>query len=244
MRIKIHLITEIYLIIALFSGLFYDVMALYLCLIVHELGHLLMIKLFKKKVILLEISPLGGILHIDKCQNDFNHKEFLIYISGPVASLGLYYLFTTLGVHELLIRSAFYVLILNLLPILPLDGAKIIMSLKQYLLPFRKVLKFTTVLSLVVCSVLLVYFVNKINYVVILMFFIYLNLLFYNDIPYHYFSFLWYKYLYPNHKLKNKVIVADKNIYHLFYKGFNHLFYKNKQFITEKDMLKEVLNTK
>ena len=172
MKIKIYLITEFYIIICLLSGYFYEVMSMYLCLIVHEIGHFIMIKLLKKDILLLEISPLGGILHIDKCQNDHNYKEFLIYLSGPLASLLLYIAFYLFQVNEILLRSAFYILILNILPILPLDGGKMIMILQCYFLSFKKVLKVITLLSILFCISLIIYFINNYNYVIILIFFV------------------------------------------------------------------------
>jgi len=208
------------------------------------MGHFLMIKIFKKDILLLEISPLGGILHIDKCQNDKNYKELLIYMSGPLASLALYLSFRYIEVNDLLLRSAFYVLILNLLPILPLDGAKILMSLKQIVFPYRWVLKMISVVSLMVCFILIIYFIQHFNYVVILVFFIYLNLTSYRDISYVYYNFLWYKFFHTNEKLKEKIIVSKKPIYNLFYKGYNHIFYQNNQFISENEVLKQLLKQK
>ncbi len=244
MKIKIHFITEVYLIICLISGFFYEVMTLYLCLLFHELGHFIMIKIFKKDILLLEISPLGGILHIDKCQNDHNIKELMIYLGGPLASVILYLSFYFIQVNEILLNSAIYVLILNLLPILPLDGAKIIMILNQYVVPYKNVLKGVSFLSFIVCTTLIGYFFNHINYMIILLFFIYLNINIFKSIPYTYFHFLWYKFLHPNQKLKKKMLMTDKPIYDLFYKGFNHIFYQNKQFISEHEVLKRLLKQK
>lgn len=241
MKIKIHLITQIYLLLSLFAGFFYEVMTLYICLLVHEFGHYVMIKLFKKDIKLLEISPLGGILHIDKCQNDKNIKELLIYIGGPLASLLLYLTFKYLNVSELLIKSSLYILIFNLLPIIPLDGARILMCLKQYLLPYKKVLYISVYLSFLFIIGLIIYFNHYINYVIILSFFVFLTISFYQNISYTYFSFLWYKYLHPNKNLKKKFIFKDKGIYNLFYKGFNNIFYKNLEFIPESVVLRQIL---
>lgn len=200
-----------------------------------------MIKLLKKKIVLLEISPLGGILHIDKCQNDYNYKEFLIYISGPLASLGLLLSLNYLNANEILRQSALYVLILNLLPIHPLDGAKILMSLKQYIMPFRKVLKFITTFSVGICLLLIIYFINNYNYVIILSFFIYLNLIKYKNISYEYYEFLCYKHFHHNRNLKNKISIANKKIYNLFYKGYHNIFFINNQFSDEEEVLRNII---
>lgn len=241
MKIKIHFITQIYLLISLLSGFFYEVLALYFCLFVHELGHLLMIKIFKKEIKLLEISPLGGILHLDKCQNDKNIKELLIYLGGPLASLLLFILFNYLNVSEILKKGSLYVLVLNLLPIIPLDGAKILMCFKQYFLPYRKILYIGVYMSFIFIFLFIIYFHNYYNYLIILVFFGYLNYLYLRDISYKYFSFLWYKYLYPNKHLKDKIIITEKNIYYYFYKGYNNVFYQNNKFIPENVVLKQIL---
>jgi stage IV sporulation protein FB len=241
MKIKIHFITQIFLLVCLVSGYFYEVMTMYFCLLFHEIGHYIMIKILKKDITMLEISPLGGILHIDKCQNDFNYKEFLIHFSGPVVSFILYIILNCLDANEILLQSSLYILILNLLPIYPLDGGKILLSLRQYFMPYRKALRFTIFSSLIAILLLIVYLVNYYNYVLILLYFFYLNLKFYYDISYIYYSFLWYKYLHPNKRLKQKLILNDKTIYYAFYKGFNNLFYQDLHFIEEKQILKQTL---
>ncbi len=200
-----------------------------------------MIKVLKKNIVLLEISPIGGILHIDKCQNDHNYKEFLIYISGPLASLGLLLFLNYLNVFVILKQSAFYVFILNLLPILPLDGAKILMSLKQYLLPFRKVLKLITAFSIGICLFLIIYFINNYNFVIILTFFLYINLMRYKNIPYEYYEFLCYKHFHHNRNLKDKISIANKKIYDLFYKGYHNIFFINNQFSDEEEVLRNII---
>ncbi|MDF2700296.1 MAG: Zn-dependent protease [Haloplasmataceae bacterium] len=244
MKVKILLITQVYLLIALLSGYLYEVLTLYFCLIIHELGHVITTLLLKKKIAQLEISPLGGILTIDKCQNDKNYKELLIYCSGPLSSLLLFFVLKTMGANELLINSSLYVLILNLLPILPLDGAKILMSIKQYLMPFRLVLKIVTHISIIVTLFLVFYFVNNYSYVIILLFFLYKNLLNNNNIAYDYYEFLYYKLFNPNERLKTKMHTNVKEIYSAFYKGFNNIFFMKNKFIAENEVIDYLLKEK
>jgi stage IV sporulation protein FB len=241
MKIKVLFITQVYLLVCLLSGYWYEVMYLYLCLLVHEIGHIVVIKLFRKKISKLEISPLGGILSIEDCQNDFNYKEMLIYLGGPIASLILYIYLLFTSSNDILITSASYILILNLLPILPLDGAKILMSSLQTFLPYKKVIKYSCMLSMISCIILIVFFIHNYFYVFTLVFFMYKNFLFYYDIPYEYHGFLMYKSLHHNRKLNKKLNLHEDPI-NAFYKGYNNVFYSSRAFVDEVEVLKNMLN--
>jgi stage IV sporulation protein FB len=237
MKIKVLLITQVYLLICLLSGYIYEVMTLYLALLFHELGHIIMIKLFRKKISSLEISPLGGILFIEDCQNDFNYKEFLIYLGGPLFSF-IYYLVVINFLDDPLIhRSAIYILVLNLLPIMPLDGSRLLMSWLQSIWPYKWVLRFSATLSILCCIGLIVVFKDHYFYVMILLFFMYKNLKTLHEIAYEYYSFLWYKTLHPNKKLKEKIIIKHKDYKNSFFKGFNHVFFIKQRFIHESELL-------
>lgn len=248
MKVRFQLLTLIYLILCLFSGLLYQVLILYLCLCVHELGHLVVIKLFKKKVTLLEISPIGGILYLDGCQNDRNFKELLIYLGGPLISFSLYFLVRFFKLNEVFIASSYYIFLMNLIPIIPLDGGKIIMTLKQYFITYKLVLKLISVFSVITGIILVIICIKTTSLSIILMSFIYINLKNYLNISEEYFTFLWYKYLHPNKKLPKKIIISrliDKHIiYHHFYKGYHHVFFLEHQLLDEEDVLKRLLISK
>lgn len=240
MKIKIQTITYIYLFIILASGYIYELYYFYLALVIHELGHIIMILLFKKKIEQLEISPIGGILFINGCQNDRNYKEFLIYLGGPLAS-GLYYFYVMNQFDNyLLIQSAFYIFILNLIPIYPLDGARLIRIFFQEVIWYKLAMKISMILSIVVSFVLIYRWINNYFYVAILLFFLFKNLEAYYQIGYDYHSFLVYKYLYPNPKLHIKVI--EHHYYKCFYKGYNNYNYENGQIISEENKLNSLLS--
>lgn len=248
MKIRFQLLTLVYLCLCLFSGLLYQVIILYFCLCIHEIGHVFMIKLLKKKITLLEISPLGGIFTIDGCQNDHNYKELLIYLGGPCFSLLLYGVFKWLDVNEVLIASAHYVLIMNLLPIIPLDGGKILMTIKQYVLPYKLVLKLINILSIIMGVIIIIICIKTTSLIIILMSFICINLKNYGNIKIEYYTFLWHKYLHSNKNLPHKIVIKPslnkQKIYNSFYKGYYHLFYVSNYFYDEEEILKRLLISK
>ena len=91
----------------------------------HELGHIIMGIIFKWKILKIISLPFGC---ITKFKVDLNVKlkeELLVTIMGPIFQIIgalIYYYFTK---DELFLFYNNFLLILNLIPIIPLDGSKI-----------------------------------------------------------------------------------------------------------------------
>ena len=131
---------ELYLLVSL--G--YILTGNYLCLIVftslilvHEFGHFLMARLFGVKVLKIIIYPFGGWTKLDMFVNFSIARELLIAIAGVIMQF-LFYLFLCFLGNMHIIRSdvislvSFYnsqMIFFNLLPILPLDGGRVLSAL-------------------------------------------------------------------------------------------------------------------
>lgn len=128
------------------------VIALFICVVLHELGHALTAKRFgiaTKKITLL---PIGGIASLDKISED-PKQELLIAIAGPlvnaVIAIGLYYLipvksFTDKNFGEALEYLSDFtfqnfllflfvanaaMFLFNLIPAFPMDGGRVFRAL-------------------------------------------------------------------------------------------------------------------
>jgi stage IV sporulation protein FB len=241
MKIKIQTITYIYLILILVSGYFYEMTFFYISLLVHECGHLFMILLFHKKINTLEISPIGGILFIEGMENDHNYKEFLIYLGGPLFSAILFLLVNQYSQSELFWNASFYILVLNLIPVLPLDGARLLGSLLHNVCWYKLTYWINLILSFVILGGLYFFFKGNYIYTTLITFFIYKNGLEIKNMKYHYHHFRMIKYLYPNPKLNIKVI--QRNYFERMFKGYNNYYYYNQDLVPEEKMLKKLLNS-
>jgi stage IV sporulation protein FB len=118
------------------SGMIVWIGIILLSVLIHEMGHAFMALIFKKHPVI-ELVPMGGVTSYDPSNLSF-YKQFLITFCGPlfgfflflvsyfivhagiVSSRGSVYLFT------LLYRVNFFWTIVNLLPVLPLDGGQLL----------------------------------------------------------------------------------------------------------------------
>lgn len=110
--------------------------ALTIAVVLHELAHALVAKHLGAVIARVALTPFGGALNL-KTKILSVRQKCLIYLTGPVASLLLsmffgvvVWLFPTIFSYlEYLVASNFLVGVINLLPIYPLDGGKVLAQL-------------------------------------------------------------------------------------------------------------------
>lgn len=94
----------------------------------HELGHVAVAAAFGGQVEELSLSAVGAELHIGYGTPLKYGKDSLVALAGPAANLLAGGLFTALG-WDLAAAASLAVGAFNLLPILPLDGGRVVYSL-------------------------------------------------------------------------------------------------------------------
>ena len=130
------------------------------------------------------------------------------------------------------------IMIFNLLPIIPLDGYKIINLILDKFLPFEKALKYSNYLSMICLVIFIIYNIissNK-NYLIcsFLIVEIIINI---KNQKYLIYKFYLERYLYsfPYHKIQ-----SNQNIdIHLLKKNTLHFFKNNNRYLHEKGALKQ-----
>ena len=127
-------------------------MAVFLCVILHELGHAVMAKRFHIKTEKITLLPIGGMASFEKLPESPKH-ELLIVIAGPLVNLViailLYFIvpvqdFVKLNINETLevlmrynVQSFLFFLFMvnvglvlfNIIPAFPMDGGRILRAL-------------------------------------------------------------------------------------------------------------------
>ncbi len=242
---KIAPTTYILILTFLFTGLIKNIILIYGIVIFHELGHVLVIKLLKYKIIKIEIEPMGGITKIDKPLNTKITHEILIASMGVIFQIILYFIFSFLykkgfiltGTYELFFNYNKTILLFNLLPIIPLDGYIILKSFLEIFLAYKKAFYISLIISIIGISLFITYNqVYSLNNYLIISFLIYKIYREYKDFKFRHLKFLLERYLkdFSYRKIKyhnNKNLdYLKKNTYHYF---------KNKDsYISEKQLLK------
>ncbi|MCQ2382436.1 MAG: site-2 protease family protein [Clostridia bacterium] len=111
--------------------------ALTVAVILHEMAHAVIAKKLGAVIAQIILTPFGGALNV-QTKILTSQQKCYVYLAGPVASLlfsllfgVLVWLFPTIFIYlEYLVAANFFVGVINLLPIYPLDGGKI---LSQYM---------------------------------------------------------------------------------------------------------------
>ncbi len=214
---------------------------MFFILIIHEVGHLFYLIKYKREITNITFYPFGGIIKHSASVNSNLKEDFFIHFGGVFNNIILLVVFKLLNL-ELFYTLNLGILIFNILPIYPLDGFKIIKSLLNNVVCFKKNLYISLIISII--FIVLFTIVNICNirsiYVYLLIAsLIKMNIDYFKQIKKEYKIFLTNKYIYPNNKLKDKNIKKfNKPIYKL-YKGKNNIFILDDLVIKEYDLLKK-----
>ncbi len=247
-KIKINYYTYFFILLCCICGYIKNIVIIFFICIFHEMGHVLFIKLFKYQIVKIEIFPFGGYTEIYKKINSSILKDLIIGLGGMLFQLILMLLlimfkkYFNIITYNLFIKYNLTILIFNMLPIIPLDGSKIIQCLFEYILPYTKAYHFNIYLS-----------------ILLIIIFIYLNYQFHID-NYFICSFLIYKIIIycKDYKYLFKRFLLERSLYEIEYrkinnhtkeiknlkKGVLHYFYKNKKYIREDKIINEYLGIK
>ncbi|MGM9834174.1 MAG: site-2 protease family protein [Bacilli bacterium] len=216
-----------------------------LIVLTHELGHVFFFVLFKIPVKKIIIYPFGGITYIDKKIHERIYKDVICSFGGIIFQIILLFLFKMLFANNLIVNSTFKlfcfynktIIFFNLLPIIPLDGSKILFAVLTKYMPFKTsyfMMLFVSIISLVLFFIN--NFVLKINDITIYLFLLIELYTTYKSFKYIYNRFLLERVMYDHYydKIINKDLTYDKFMLNKYYYIKRGNTYKN-----EKKYLKE-----
>lgn len=217
-------------------------------IIFHELGHYLMAKINKVKVKKITIYPFGGITTLDTLINININRELLIAMGG-ILSQSIYmiiiiilykYGFVREYIYNLYTRYNNSILYFNLLPIVSLDGFKILNLTLSKIFPFDISNKLSLGISFITLILILIVNYYTFNYTLLLILSVLIiNIVnYYKDLNYIFNKFLVERYLYNLSYSKEKIINNKKKMY----KDYRHIFKNGNKYLTEKKYLYDKYN--
>ena len=205
---------------------------------IHELGHVLVAMCFKLKIGKVKLLAIGFNAEIENLDYTSSLKEFFITIAGPLTFFISFYLLEYLYQIDFISYNAFkqaqivnkYDLIFNLLPIIPLDGGRILKIIIDNFFTSKKSLFVASILSCIF-TLAYIYFTKQSPQWLVYIFLVITNIFFFITIKKKWKSFLLNRLTMDN-KQKTK-IHSKKDIY----RNRNNYIISNKTIINEKDAI-------
>ena len=243
-KIKINYLTYLLLLICFFTGLFKNIILIFIIVLIHEMGHVFFISKLGYKINKIEIYPFGGITEINKDLNSPINHDLLIAVGGFLFQIILWLIFLFLFrinlINHITInlfnKYNMAILFFNLLPIIPLDGHIILKSLLEKQLSFKNTQVIINVISItgIILYIQYNYIYSLNNYMLVLLLF-YKTLKNIKDYKYIYNRFLLERYIniYPYKKTKQERQVNFNN----FRKETLHFFKVKNKYVHEKVIL-------
>ncbi|MDR0267765.1 M50 family metallopeptidase [Paenibacillus sp.] len=206
-KLSLHPFFVILMLFSVLTGHFLELIVLFSIVLVHELGHVTAALIYGVRIRSIQMLPFGGVVEMEDHGELTAWKEIGIAIAGPlqnVVMIGAALLFRELGWGDgsflsYVIYGNGMIASFNLLPILPLDGGKIVHAAASMLFPYHKTLLWSSKISLTGSAGIVFFSVLpllqgeariQLNLLMIGIFLLYSNWMDYRHIPYRFTRFL------------------------------------------------------
>mgnify|MGYP003571399677 CR=1 FL=1 len=232
-------------VISIITGLFKSFLTMYLIVFIHELGHIIMALIFNYKIKKINIYPFGGYTIFENNISNTFIKEFMVFLGGILFQM-IFFIIISIFIDK---NTYFYnifnnyntsILLFNLLPIIPLDGGKLLNILLNKLFPFKLSNKISIYFSYVCSLIMIIIFYNNINMILMSILLITLIINENKNIKFLFNAFLLERYI-KDIKFKNNNFINNNNIFKMK-KYLNNIFIINNRYVSEKEVLSKYFN--
>lgn len=127
-------------------------------IIIHEMGHGVCAQFFSWRIKRIRILPFGGVAEMEEYGNRPLKEELAVTLAGPLQHIWMTAVMYALYMNEWVPEDVFFmfmefnimILLFNLLPVLPLDGGKLLLMGLSLLHPYSKAFQQTILFSVIV----------------------------------------------------------------------------------------------
>lgn len=237
-KFEIHPICYIVALIYIITGTFRPFFWITILIVIHEIGHVLAGTFFKWNIEKVIIMPMGGITIFKESLNRPIFQEFIIALMGPIFQIIFFILINSYVPYSWFYNANLALLLFNLLPIIPLDGSKILHCIMDIVFSFElshKIVLWVSIILSCFVGIICFYMNNLIVYIMFLC--ITMKVIEeYKMSPLRFQKFLLERYLYSYRFSKTKKLY-QKNIAGM-YRDYNHIFFMDNQWVSERKFLR------
>jgi stage IV sporulation protein FB len=175
-RFRIHPLFIFVWVAASLAGMFIEATTLFVIILIHELGHVWTAISYGWHVEEIQLLPFGGVAKVREYGNITAWEEIVVALAGPLNNglmVWMAYFFSSLGWWNeewtnFFIRANIIIGLFNLLPILPLDGGKVLQCLLSLRIPYLKAIRLSIAAGFLFSIGLIIYgvglpFLDKLN---------------------------------------------------------------------------------
>ena len=163
-KLHIHPLLWLVMALALMTGHIKALFCLMIVILIHELGHAAAAVYFSWRIKRIFLLPFGGALEVDEHGNRPLKEELAVVCAGPVQHIWLQSAAWLMSVNSLLEPKMFdmftfynlTILLMNLFPVWPLDGGKLLFLLFSKYLPYQKAQQMILSVSCVGCALFMI----------------------------------------------------------------------------------------
>ena len=246
-KVNIHFGTYLILFFALMAGYIKNMFIIFIIVIVHEMGHIFFLKVFKIPIEKVIIYPFGGLTIINSRLHERIYKNIIVSLGGIFFQIFLILLVKLLfwkgliliSTYDLYMKYNYLLIMFNIIPIIPLDGSKLVFAFLTKFFSYKTSYYVLGVISIVSLIGFIIYnFVFKINDLIIYLFFLEQMMEFIKNYKYMMNKFFLERVMYEHYY---DGIISDCNdIFKLRIDKYYYFFEKGKVY-NEKRYLKDRL---
>jgi stage IV sporulation protein FB len=155
LKIKIHPLFWLVLGTGIITGHFREVLMMFSIVFIHEMGHGAAAHFFHWRINKIQLLPFGGVAETDEHGNRPLMEEFIVTVAGPLQHFVLWgagfllydnHIWSEAD-YQMFFLHNMTILAFNLLPILPLDGGKLLQTACSYFCSYKKAIVLSLALS-------------------------------------------------------------------------------------------------
>ncbi|QHT62059.1 Zn-dependent protease [Paenibacillus lycopersici] len=163
-RWSVHPLFVLIMLASVLTGSFVELLTLFAIVLVHELGHVIAARSFGWTVREVKLLPFGGVAEVEDGSGLSAKEEALVALAGPLQNVwmaGAAWLLGQIGIWQpewaaYVCQANIMIGLFNLLPILPLDGGKLLQAGLSRTLTFHGTLVWGTRISLFFSALMIV----------------------------------------------------------------------------------------
>ncbi|MBO8172550.1 MAG: M50 family metallopeptidase [Bacillaceae bacterium] len=205
-RVRIHPLFIVMMFGSVWTGYFIEMFTLFGLVVIHELGHVFVARAFAWKIRQINLLPFGGVAEVEEWGNTSPKEEVIVALAGPLLNGVMWVMalfFWKIGIWDetwtrYFMSCNLLIAGFNLIPVLPLDGGKVVQGFLSMGLPYRKAVYLTYMMSftgiMLLFAGIFAESAPKINLFMIGTYLLVQNIMEYRRVPYQIMRFWMMKY--------------------------------------------------